>query len=164
MLRKISRNKWFWIIAIANLILDQLTKYIIVSNFEWGTSLPLIQGVFHFTYITNDGAAFSIFKGQFWLKWLSLIFSVSLISYVSFTRGKINRWQQIALGFILAGAIGNGIDRFMLGHVIDFIDLRIINFAIFNWADVSINIGVFSYLILSILEDRKTPSKTNRKP
>ena len=121
-----------------------------VQNFgEIGDTLPLWENVFHFTYVINTGAAFSFFRGQVdILRWVSLIVSVILILFVWYSP-KMSRLEQLGYGFILSGAIGNGIDRFLLGHVIDFLDFRLINFPIFNIADVAINIGVLILVISS---------------
>lgn len=63
------------------------------------------------------------------------------------------RWEQAAYGFILGGAIGNGIDRFAYGTVIDFLDFRLINFPVFNVADVSINLGIVCWLIAALQQN-----------
>jgi signal peptidase II len=145
---KLQKNRWFWIVAIIGLILDQLTKYITVQSFgQIGDTFPIINGVFHFTYVINTGAAFSAFRGGVsWLRWLSLIVSVGLMAFAWFSP-RLSRWEQLGYGFILAGALGNGIDRFLFGYVVDFLDFRLINFPVFNLADVFINIGIVCLLI-----------------
>ncbi|MCU0568304.1 MAG: signal peptidase II [Oculatellaceae cyanobacterium Prado106] len=152
------KNPTFWIVALIGLILDQVTKFIVVQTFELGETWPLWEGVFHFTFVTNPGAAFSLFAGQGeWLRWLSLLVSLGLAALAVFG-GAMNRLEQMGYGFILAGAVGNGIDRFMSGEVVDFLDFRLIRFPIFNLADVCINIGI---IILIILAFRKpTPPKS----
>lgn len=143
-----TKNIFFWIVAIVGLILDQITKYIVVKNFaEVGETLPLWLGVFHFTYVINTGAAFSVFtNGVSWLRWLSLIVSLGLIALAWFG-AKMKITEQLGYGFILAGALGNGIDRFLFGYVVDFIDFRLIRFPVFNLADVFINIGIIFLFI-----------------
>jgi signal peptidase II len=145
---KISKNRAFWTIAIISLILDQITKYIVVRIFvEEGNTWPIWPGVFHFTYVLNDGAAFSFFQGGVvWLRWLSLIVSLGLMALAYFGP-KMVKLEQLGYGFILAGALGNGLDRFIFGYVVDFIDFRLIRFPVFNLADVSINIGIVLLLI-----------------
>lgn len=147
------RNYYFWIAAIGNVIIDIISKRAIVENLQVErTSIPIIPNIFHFTYIRNYGAAFSMLEGSPWLGWLSLIVSIILIA-IGIFRNFNNIWEQVGFGLILAGAAGNGIDRlFFGGSVVDFIDLRIINFAIFNWADISINIGVICLLIHSFID------------
>lgn len=140
------RNRLFWAAAAIGLIADQVTKFVVMRTFELGETLPLWPGVFHFTYVTNKGAAFSLFSEQGeWLRWLSLVVSLGLILLGLFSR--LSRWEQIGYGCILAGALGNGIDRFLYGEVVDFLDFRLIRFPVFNLADVSINIGIICLLI-----------------
>jgi signal peptidase II len=146
------RNYYFWAAAIVNITIDIVSKRTIVENLRIErTSIPIIPNVFHFTYIRNHGAAFSMLEGQQWLAWLSLLVSIILIA-IGIFRTFSNIWEQLGFGLILAGAAGNGIDRlFFGGSVVDFIDLRIINFAIFNWADISINLGIFCLLVHSFI-------------
>ncbi len=147
------RNLSFWVVALVGLIADQITKQLVVRNFDLLESLPLWPGVFHLTYITNSGAAFSLFSnGAEWLRWLSLAVSLGLMALGVFTR--FTRWEQVGYGFILAGALGNGIDRFQAGEVVDFLDFRLINFPIFNFADVFINVGIISLLIATLVSPR----------
>ena len=145
------KNRFFWVAAIVSLILDQLTKYLVVQNFRLGQSLPLLPGVFHFTYVTNTGAAFSLFQGGAWLRWLSLFVSLGLIAFAWFGP-RLNRVEQLGYGFILGGALGNGIDRFVSGSVVDFLDFRLIKFPIFNLADTFINVGIICLLIASFVQ------------
>jgi signal peptidase II len=149
-----SRNLLFWVAAVVSLVIDQLSKYGIVQSLKIGESWPLWPGVFHLTHAINKGAAFSLFQGEGWLRWLSLAVSLFLMGMALFGP-RFVRLEQFAYGMILAGALGNGIERFALGYVTDFIDLRIIRFAIFNWADVSINIGILSYLLYTVISSKK---------
>ena len=149
------KNRFFWIAAFIAFLLDQLTKSWVVQSFKLGQTLPLIQGIFHFTYVTNTGAAFSLLSGKVeWLRWLSL--AVSLVLMIIALLGPLlTFWDQLGYGLILGGALGNGIDRFVLGYVVDFLDFRLINFAVFNMADSFISIGIVCLLIASW---QKTPS------
>jgi signal peptidase II len=142
-------------VATIGIIFDQLTKFWVVKTFsQVGDTFPLWSGVFHFTYIRNTGAAFSFFQnGAIWLRWLSLGVSFVLMSYAWFGP-RLRILEQLAYGFILAGAMGNGIDRFLSGYVVDFLDFRLIRFPVFNLADTFINIGITS-LLLSIIKDQK---------
>lgn len=151
---QIQRNWSFWTIALTNLAIDRLTKFAVVSRLQENDSIPLLPQIFHFTYIKNTGAAFSLFAGQPWLRWLSLIVSLLLICAGLFA----SRWKTLesaGWGFVLAGAAGNGIDRLTTGAVVDFIDLRFLNFAVFNWADVAINVGIVCLLVQYIWLDRR---------
>lgn len=152
------KNRFFWIAALTMLVLDQLTKFWVQQNFSLQQTQALISGVFHFTYVHNYGAAWSLFSGHVaWLRWLSLIVSVGLIAFAIFGP-TLNYWEQLGYGFILGGAVGNGIDRFVLGYVIDFLHFKLINFPVFNVADVSINIGL-ACLLISYFQKKPTDNK-----
>ncbi|MCS6813487.1 MAG: signal peptidase II [Cyanobacteria bacterium] len=153
----VTKNLLFWITAVVAVAVDQISKTVVIHYFHLGETIPLWPSVFHLTYVTNTGAAFSIFKGEVWLRWLSLVVSLGLM-ILGWFGPRLNRWEQAGYGFILGGAIGNGIDRFATGAVIDFLDARIINFPVFNLADVSINIGVVCILIAAFWRPRRPNS------
>lgn len=149
------KNSIFWVAAIISFCLDQATKYWIVQNFTLLETQPLIPGVFHFTYVRNTGAAFSLLTGKAdLLRWLSLLVSLGLMAFALFG-SKLKKLEQISFGLLLGGAMGNGIDRFIFGSVVDFIDLRFIKFAVFNLADISINLGIICWLIDSFSQPRR---------
>lgn len=159
-----KKNPVLWIVAIAGIALDQLTKFWIVSTLrQVKTSWAIIPNVFHLTYHINTGAAFGLFPGGVgWLRWFSLSVSVGLI-VLAWRSPKMPRLEQTAYGFLLAGALGNGIDRFFLGHVTDFLHFSLINFPIFNLADVWINLGILSLLsayfpLESVAKKRNPPA------
>jgi signal peptidase II len=152
------KNLWFWVAAVTVVTVDAVTKQWTVHSLAVGETIPLWQGVFHFTHVRNTGAAFSLFVGgSDWLKWISLMVSLGLVIY-GLVSPQIPALEQWGYGFILGGAIGNGLDRFLTGQVVDFIDLRIINFAVFNLADVSINLGI-ACLLLSTLFGKTDSNK-----
>jgi signal peptidase II len=151
------RNHYFWIVAIGSIVVDIISKRAVVHNLQIMQTIPIVPNVFHFTYIRNTGAAFSLFQGQEWLRWLSLIVSLVLIT-IGLFKSFNNIWEQLGFGFILAGAAGNGLDRLFFGSVVDFFDLRLINFAIFNWADVSINLGIICLLIHTFFHQPPKPN------
>jgi signal peptidase II len=157
------KNHLFWIAAVIGLIVDQLTKFWVVQSFELTNppdSIPIWEGVFHFTYVTNSGAAFSLFSDNGdWLKWLSLVVSLGLFAIGAFVHLP-NRWDQVGYGLILSGALGNGIDRLLAGEVVDFLDFRLISFPIFNVADVCINIGIVCLLIAAL----RSPQQETEAP
>jgi len=150
------KNRLFWLAALISLVLDRITKYWVMTQFDLTIppdSWPLWPNVFHFTYVTNTGAAFSLFsQGGDWLRWLSLGVSLILVALGLFGP-KMNRWEQAGYGCILGGAAGNGIDRFLNGRVVDFLDFRLINFPVFNMADVFINVGIVCLLIATFRQD-----------
>lgn len=143
------KNPLFWWAAGLALISDRLTKAWIVATYALTIppqTTPILPGVFHITYVTNTGAAFSLFaNGSVWLRWLSLIVSLGLITW-AVIGPRLDRWQQAGYGCLLGGALGNGIDRFLTGEVVDFLDFRLIQFPVFNVADIAINIGIICLL------------------
>jgi signal peptidase II len=152
-------NSFYWTAAIVGLVLDQASKYWAWQYLKVLKSIPLVEGVLHFTYATNTGAAFSLFSDQIdWLKWVSMVVSLGLVAFGLFSKD-LNRWEQVGYGCILAGAAGNGIDRFVAGYVVDFIDIRIIRFAIFNVADMSINIGLVCLAIAVLFASKPISRK-----
>lgn len=135
------------IILIAAIFLDQITKWLAVLFLKEIDTLPLIKNVLHLTYLENTGAAFGILKNN---RWIFLVVSavaiVALLFYLAKFRPK-NKWLLVGLSFIVGGGIGNMIDRLLLGYVIDFIDFRLINFAVFNVADAFVCIGAVLVII-----------------
>ena len=163
------KNRLFWVTAMTSLLCDRLTKLWVVLTFVLHESIPLVPGVFHFTYVTNTGAAFSLFSGgSSWLRWFSLAVSLALVAVGLGWFGKLTRWEEAGWGLILAGALGNGVDRFLTGEVVDFLDFRLIRFPVFNVADVSINLGV-ACLVFALFRpparhngDARSPGRASR--
>ncbi len=120
------------------LSLDRLTKLLVTKSLALNQSFPVIKSVFHITLIHNRGAAFGILKNQVpFLIFTSAIAIILIYLNLRDNRGKII--YAVSLSFILAGALGNLIDRLFLGYVIDFLDFRI--WPVFNIADSAITIG-----------------------
>jgi len=129
-----------FIITLSILFTDQLTKLLATRNLLLNQSAPLIKGIFYLTLIHNRGAAFGILKNQIPLFIFISIFAIILI-YLTLRNNKYKEYSfyNISLALILAGALGNLIDRLRLGYVIDFLDFRI--WPVFNVADSAITIG-----------------------
>ena len=127
-----------FIIVLAILSLDQLTKFLVTKNLLYNQSVPVIKGIFLITLIHNRGAAFGILKNQISLFILTAIFAIVLI-YLNLKENRHKKFYSISLSLILAGALGNLVDRIFLGYVIDFLDFRI--WPVFNVADSAITIG-----------------------
>lgn len=156
----LSRNYYFWGATFTGLLLDRLTKVWVVTQFVLtnpADTRPIWPDVFHFTYVINTGAAFSLFQGGVWLRWISLIVSLILV-VVGLKAKNLPLWDQLGFGFLLSGAAGNGLDRFLEGHVVDFLDFRLINFPIFNVADVFINVGLICLFIGAWAQPNKQTS------
>jgi len=144
--------------VIIILSLDQLTKFIITKNLSLNQSIPIIKGIFHLTLVHNRGAAFGILRNQIPLFIFTSLFATVLIYFnLKDTRFKKSLIYKISLSLILAGALGNLIDRLFLGYVVDFLDFRI--WPVFNVADSAITVGaiLLGYSILK--KDRINPNK-----
>jgi signal peptidase II len=149
------KNSGFWIAAIVAFVLDRLTKQWAVDRLLPGPEIRLWPEVFHLTYAENRGAAWSLFEnsGGF-LKWISLTVVIVLIVLGLWRR--LTPWEQVGYGLILAGAAGNGVDRFVAGYVVDLFNFILINFPVFNVADIAINLGVACLLLAVLLEARQS--------
>ena len=131
---------WLFVLPLAVVILNQFSKYIVVENMALGESIPIIEEVFHLTYILNPGAAFGMFAHN---RLFFIAIAVIVIGIIIWARKEIlaSPWEvKAGCGLFLGGAIGNLIDRARQGLVIDFFDFRI--WPVFNIADIAICIGV----------------------
>lgn len=142
-------------LTIILVIIDQFTKYLTVQNIELGQVIEFIPNIVSLTYIRNTGAAFSILEGQMWFFYIVTIIVIGVLIYYMYTEAKKDRMLGILLSFILAGAIGNFIDRLMLQYVVDMIKLEFIDFAIFNVADSYLTVGVILLFIYTFYQERK---------
>tara|TARA_A100001011_G_C14250889_1_gene817788 strand:+ start:281 stop:772 length:492 start_codon:yes stop_codon:yes gene_type:complete len=139
-------------ITLAVFILDQLTKWIIKSNFELYQTKPVIENFFHITYVTNDGMAFGLSMpgGRSILLLLSVLLTILIFWYLWRERNN-HIIIRISLALILAGALGNIFDRALYGSVVDFLDFMIGDFRwyIFNIADSSVTSGMILFMYYS---------------
>ena len=150
---KISFNNKIYYITLISIfcILDQFSK--IYINLNQNKLLYKDFLIFKIELVRNYGAAFNIFSGsRLFLTFISVI-SAIILTYFIFINESRN-FNKNGLSFILAGTIGNGIDRIFNGYVIDFIKIKFIEFPIFNIADIAINIGVL-FLIISYFKNKK---------
>ena len=147
--------------------LDQLTKILIDSNMKPNESIPIISigdtQVLRLTNVRNPGAAFSILEGkQIFLVIFTAIIVLAML-YLMISK-KVKRPAYIwSMSLIVAGGIGNLIDRIIRGEVIDFIDVKIINFAIFNVADICAVLGSAGLLIFVVADEIKEHKKKKLK-
>jgi signal peptidase II len=162
--RQYYNLKWniiFLLVAALVIILDQITKTWLQTHFVPGQSVPE-TGFFRIVYAQNTGAAFSIFYGKTaFLTYISIFGALLILAYnfilAPHLPGLQTRWNKIALGFILAGTVGNLIDRFTLHYVRDFISVG--PWPVFNIADSSIVIGVIMFALSILLFSRKPSSE-----
>jgi signal peptidase II len=134
----------YFALAALLLVLDQLTKWWSSATFPLNGEGRYILLGFHFTYVQNTGAAFGIFQdGTLPLAILSALVSTAILVYLILRGKRIPALQRYALASIFAGAIGNMVDRFRLGYVIDFIHFNVsgFSFPVFNVADSCVVVG-----------------------
>ena len=144
-----QKKLFYIIISLFIIFIDQLSKYLVNFHFDLIQNKNFI--LFTLDNVRNFGAAFSLFYGnRIFLSLVSFVFSLILI-FLIFREKTIKRIDLYSYALILGGSLGNGIDRFFKGYVIDFINLNFINFPIFNIADVSINIG-FILILYSLIK------------
>lgn len=130
--------------------LDQLTKFIITSKFSLYETKPVIKDVFAITYIQNTGVAWGMFKGKriifLILTFIALLFAFRI--YYNVYNKKKYIPIRICLILLISGALGNMLDRIRLGYVVDFFSFELINFPVFNVADIMVVISIFLLFIL----------------
>ena len=144
-------------------VLDQWTKALTLANIPLYGEVPVIDGLFHLTYVQNTGAAFSSFQGMRWLFVLIFaVFTVYLIWEFSGKRMPFTNFERWLMVCIYAGGLGNMIDRLRFGYVVDMIEVEFINFPVFNVADCFITcscILLLAHLILFNKEFWKEEAK-----
>lgn len=130
----------FWITVAAAVALDQAVKYAVATNMQVGQSIPVIDGLFHLTYVLNQGAAFSILQGQRWFFVLATLAVMVGVLWLLRDVPKTDRLMRFSLSLFCGGALGNFTDRLLRGAVVDLFDFRV--FPVFNVADSCIVVGV----------------------
>ncbi|MBN8234368.1 signal peptidase II [Halobacillus kuroshimensis] len=147
----------YYLTALVLIILDQWTKYLVVTKMEIGQSITVIENFFYLTSHRNQGAAWGILQGQMWFFYIITVIVIGFVIYYLQQMGKQSRLVGAALSLILAGAVGNFIDRIFRKEVVDFANTYIFtyDFPIFNVADSALVIGVAFIMIAAFLDERK---------
>ncbi len=152
------------IISIVTILLDQIIKYLIITNLRFTESINIIRNFFRITYLQNEGAAWSILSGNriplIIITLLALMFIFVLIK----KKEKFLKIEYVFYGTLIGGIIGNLIDRIRYGFVIDYLDFNFggYNYPVFNFADMCIVISTIVLIIISIKED-KNGNKSRKK-
>jgi len=148
-MKKQLRHLFYFIILI---IVDQVSKYLVSTNLKGNEPIPIIPKVLRLEYLENTGAVWGIFKGQvFFLSILTSVIFIGLI-YLYFKIPKDKKFNalKIVMVFLMAGAVGNMIDRITIGYVVDFIYFELINFPVFNLADCYVSVTAVLLVLLSL--------------
>ncbi|MCP9858311.1 MULTISPECIES: signal peptidase II [unclassified Cyanobium] len=147
MARPLRRRLGMLLLAALILLLDQVSKAWALDHLASGNIRPLLPGLLQLQRVSNTGAAFSLFSGaSIQLGVISALVSLGLLVWILW-RPPVGLWNGLALGLLLGGALGNGIDRWRYGAVVDFLEFLPIHFPIFNLADVAINLAVACFFI-----------------
>lgn len=146
--------------AIAIMIaIDLLSKLYFQNYFEdGGQSLTLINNVLGVTYLKNTGAAFGMLGDNTLLLVIFTVAFLAIFIFLDIYYKNSNGWYIVGFSLIIGGAIGNFVDRIFLGYVRDFIELKFIDFPIFNFADIFLTLGVICYIVYLIFYELK-PNK-----
>ena len=159
-MKKLDRKYKVGILVIILIILEQLTKIALLMNKD---KLPItvINNVLNFSYVENSGAAFGIKVGSVWTFVLvNIVILGIIIKFIHCQMSKLNNKIVVILSLVLAGGISNLIDRIFRGYVVDFIDITpIVNFPLFNFADIMIVVAVILFAVIviknTIMDNRK---------
>lgn len=144
----------YYLIAAAAVIFDRIVKYLVVENMVPWETIPIIKDVFHFTYVQNQGAAFSLWEQQ-WIILIGFPAAAVLAGFVLMfvCRKSWSRCMMTAVSFICGGGLGNLIDRITAGYVVDIFDFRV--FPVFNIADIFICVGCGLMILDVLILERK---------
>lgn len=164
-----QRKRVWLLLGVSTLVilLDQWTKYLIYSKFQWGESVSVFPGLFSITYVRNMGAAFGFlhnapawFRDPFFI--IIPILALGIILLLFFSAPKDAFWAPLALSMVFGGAIGNLIDRLRFGYVVDFLDfyIKTSHWPAFNVADSCIVVGVSILFIHSFFSGSSVAKKT----
>ena len=161
---------WLWAAVIAvSVILDQVTKLIVVKNMELYETAPFIKGIIEFQYIENRGAAWGMLSDN---RWIFIIISAAALIALPIMLYKYRNLHFLfgfSLSLVICGAAGNMIDRVFAGAVVDFLNFQFIDFPVFNVADICVTVGaalMFIYLIFidkEFFRDKKKEEAEKRK-
>ena len=151
---------WLAIIAVI-VFLDQITKYLTIFYLKPIDTFPLIRDVLHLTYLENPGAAWGMMKDSRWVFMITSTVAIVGILIYMFWKRPTDKLLCVSLCFIVGGGIGNMIDRTLLGYVVDMIDFRLINFAVFNVADSFVCVGA-GLMILYLIRDMIRESRAEK--
>jgi len=150
-------RKFYWI-AVLTVIADQVSKWLCMGLTG---SVTLIPGVLALTYAENTGMAFSLFSGRAWA--LGVVSAVCiLVGWVVLRRYRLGAISRVAAMLMLGGAVGNMIDRFFRGYVVDMFEALFVDFAIFNVADAALTVGAILMAISLLFRPNEWHEKTSR--
>lgn len=144
----------FFSVAVVVVILDQISKGLVLANIPLYDSIPIIKGFFNLSHVHNPGGAFGFLaqNGSPWLHWMfigAVILALGLILYFHHQTPRSHPYLALGLSLIFGGAVGNFIDRVRLGEVVDFLDFYVAHhhYPTFNVADSAVTVGVGIFIV-----------------
>ncbi len=140
---------------ICMIFLDQAVKYWALHVLQPAVTIPVIQNVFHLTYVENRGAAFSLLQNKIWLFVVLTVVILAAIVFAIRTNRIKTLFGKWSLYTIASGAVGNLLDRVMRGFVVDLFDFRLIHFPVFNVADILVCVGGVMFMVYVMLQHDK---------
>ena len=149
---------FYVIFAALMIVLDQVIKFLVRANIPLGESIPFLPHIMDLTYVQNTGAAFSMLSKHTWVLTLLSAVIVAVIAVLVAKGVLTGRLGKFSATLIMAGGIGNLIDRLFLKYVTDMFQTTFMNFAVFNWADCCVTVGavlLFIYLLFFYGKDQK---------
>lgn len=151
-LKKQSLLPWSLILSVGLIIVDQIVKHWVTSNIPLNSSRTFIPGLLDLDNLHNTGAAWSMLEGRQWFFAVITVIAIIVVAYLMW-KNRRSAWIMTGLSLIMAGAVGNFIDRLSQRYVVDMFALKNVNFPVFNVADACLTVGVFIMLIVVLKED-----------
>ena len=147
---------FYGLLIFGVVVADQWTKFLVVDRIPLYGHVDAIDGLFHFTYVQNTGAAFSSFEGMRWMFVAIFLLLTLALLYEYFKKPlPFNKFERWCIVSVYAGGLGNVIDRVRLGYVVDMVQLDFMNFAVFNVADCFITCGAIAILVSLIFFNKQ---------
>jgi len=153
-------SRWWYLLSLAVIVLDHVTKFIVSAKLQYGVLVPVLP-ILDLTLLHNRGAAFSFLSDAGgWQRWFFMAVALGVSGWIALWLHRLppgKRWLAASLALILGGALGNLIDRLVLGHVVDFIFFHWGEsyFPAFNVADSAITVGATMMVIEVLFLDRE---------
>ncbi len=153
--RKVEKKMGYVVLGVLVFALDILTKVLARAKLMKVATVPIWEQVFHLTYVENKGIAFGMFGGGriFFILFTVLVLGLLLWFYCK-SKEK-NFWIHCGTSLVLSGALGNLFDRIFRGFVVDFLDFRLIDFPVFNIADIAVCVGAVMLVIFCFISEEK---------
>ena len=139
------------VLVVVLVALDQLVKFLVRTNLGLGEAVPFLPHILQLTYVRNTGAAFSIFEEHTWILALVSLAASILLAVLLIKKVFPHPFAMFCLSVVLAGAVGNLIDRIFLGYVTDMFQTLFMNFAVFNVADICVVCGGIAFCAYYLL-------------